>query len=113
MLDSCRTWTILPIKHTVHYVQDKPFLSPNEIASELAVSTSTVLRLIHEQRLPAIRVSERIYRIPVAAFEKYKAGALESPSPAPVSAEVKKRPRIGAGERLPEAAEPIARVRSA
>ena len=97
----------------MHYVQDKPFLSPNEIASELAVSTSTVLRLIHEQRLPAIRVSERIYRIPVAAFEKYKAGALESPSPARVSAEVKKRPRIGAGERLPEAAEPIARVRSA
>ena len=96
-----------------HRVQDKPFLSPNDIASELAVSTSTVLRLIHEQRLPAIRVSERIYRIPVAAFEKYKAGALEAPSPARISAEGKKRPWIGVGERLPEAAEPIARVRSA
>jgi excisionase family DNA binding protein len=95
-----------------HNMQDKQFLSPNDIASELSVSASTVLRLIHEQRLPAIRVSERIYRIPVAAFEKYKAGALESPSPARVSAEVTKRPRIGAGERLPEAAEPIARVRS-
>jgi excisionase family DNA binding protein len=94
-------------------VQDKQFLSPNEIASELAVSPSTVLRLIHEQRLPAICVSERIYRIPLAAFEKYKAGALESPSPARVSAEVKKRPRMGVGERLPEAAEPVARVRSA
>ena len=94
-------------------MQDKPFLSPSEIASELAVSTSTVLRLIHEQRLPAIRVSERIYRIPAAAFEKYKAGVLESPSPARVSVEVKKRPRTGAGEQLPEAAEPIARVRSA
>ena len=94
-------------------MQGKPFLSPNDIASELAVSTSTVIRLIHEQRLPAIRVSERIYRIPVAAFEKYKAGALESPSPARVSAEVKNRLRIGAGERLPEAAEPTARVRSA
>jgi len=95
-----------------HHVQAKPFLTPNEIASELAVSTSTVLRLIHEQRLPAIRVSERIYRIPAAAFEKYKAGVLESLSSARVSAEVKKRPRIGAGERLPQAAEPIARVRS-
>jgi excisionase family DNA binding protein len=94
-------------------VQDKQFLSPNDIAAELLVSTSTVLRLIHEQRLPAIRVSERIYRIPVVAFEKYKAGELESPSPARISPEIKERPRIGAGEPLPEAAEPVARVRSA
>jgi excisionase family DNA binding protein len=97
-------------------VQDKQFLSPNEIALELSVSPSTVLRLIHEQRLPAIRVSERIYRIPIVAFEKYKAGALESPSPARISSEISKRPRIGEGEPLPEAAETteaVARVRSA
>jgi excisionase family DNA binding protein len=94
-------------------VQDKQFLSPNDIASELSVSASTVLRLIHEQRLPAIRVSERIYRIPVAAFEKYKAGALESPSPALMSPEIRSRPRIGAGEALPEAVEAVTRVRSA
>ncbi|HEX7496724.1 MAG TPA: helix-turn-helix domain-containing protein [Candidatus Limnocylindrales bacterium] len=97
-------------------MQDKQFLSPNDIASELSVSASTVLRLIHEQRLPAIRVSQRIYRIPVAAFEKYKAGALESPSPARISPEVGKRPQIGAGEPLPEAPETtkvVARVRSA
>jgi excisionase family DNA binding protein len=96
-----------------HNVQDKQFLSPNDIASELSVSASTVLRLIHEQRLPAIRVSERIYRIPAVAFEKHKAGVLGSPSPARVSAEIKQRPRIGAGEPLPEAAETGARVRSA
>ena len=97
-------------------MQDKQFLSPNEIASELSVSASTVLRLIHEQRLPAIRVSERIYRIPVVAFEKYKAGALESPSPARISPEISRRPRIGAGEPLPEVAETteaVARARSA
>ena len=86
-------------------MQDKQFLSPNDIASELSVSASTVLRLIHEQRLPAIRVSERIYRIPVAAFEKYKAGVLESPSPARISPEISKRRGIGAGEPVPEAAE--------
>jgi excisionase family DNA binding protein len=94
-------------------VQDKQFLSPTDIASELSVSASTVLRLIHEQRLPAIRVSERIYRIPITAFEKYKAGALESPSPARISPEISKRPRIGAGEALPETPEAVARVRSA
>lgn len=71
-------------------MQDKQFLSPNEIASELSVSASTVLRLIHEQRLPAIYVSERIYRVPVAAFEKYKAGTLESRSPARVASQLSK-----------------------
>jgi hypothetical protein len=63
--------------------------------------------------LPAIRVSERIYRVPVAAFERYKAGTLETPSPARIARQMSKRPRIGAGEPLPEAAEPVARVRSA
>ena len=94
-------------------MQGRQFLSPNEIASELSVSTSTVLRLIHDGRLPAIQVSDRIYRIPVAAFERYKAGTLESSSPARVSRETRKRPQIGAGERLPEPADVTARVRSA
>ena len=94
-------------------MQDKQFLTLNEIAAELSVSASTVLRLILEQRLPAIRVSERIYRIPVAAFEKYKAGAPEWPASARIATEVSKRPRIGAGEALPKAAEAGARVRSA
>jgi excisionase family DNA binding protein len=104
------------IRHREHNVQEKRFLSPNEIALELSVSPSTVRRLIHDQRLPAIRVSERIYRIPVAAFEMYKAGALESPSPARISPDLKKRPRIGADEPPPEAARTdgaSARVRTA
>src|ERR1035437_6001806 len=37
-LDSCAPWRTLPIAHRSHNVQDKPFLSPSEIASELAVS---------------------------------------------------------------------------
>lgn len=94
-------------------MQGKQFLSPNDIASELSVSPSTVLRLIHDQRLPAIRVSDRIYRIPVAAFEKYKAGTLESPTLARVSTEIKEQPKIGAGETLPEAVDEIDQARSA
>lgn len=81
----------------------KQFLSPAEVATELDVSTSTVLRMIHADQLPAIAVSERIYRIPIATFEMFKAGTLRKPELASQGRR-KARPRIGAGERLPEAA---------
>lgn len=112
-LDFCRLWRIVRIRHKEQRVQNKRFLSPSEVAEELSVSPSTVLRLIHDDRLPAIRVSDRIYRIPVAAFERYKAGSIESPVPARIPLGTRKRPVIGAGESLPETADPIARVRRA
>jgi excisionase family DNA binding protein len=84
-------------------MQSKPFLTPADVARELDVSSSTVLRLIHRGELPAIAVSERIYRIPSAAFEMFKAGTLQTPDPAPLSG-VRRRPRLGDGEPLPTAA---------
>ena len=39
--------------------------------------------MIHCGELPAILVSERIYRIPGASFERYKAGGLRTPGVAP------------------------------
>jgi len=60
-------------------MQEKQFLSPADVARELSVSTATVLRLIHAGQLPAIRVSERIYRIPRASFEMFSAGTLPQP----------------------------------
>ena len=47
------------------------FYSPQEVAALLGVSPTTVLTRIHEGALPAVRVSERIYRIPIAAFERF------------------------------------------
>lgn len=55
---------------------EKRYLTPSEVASELRVSTDTVLRLIDRGDLPAIRVSERIYRIPAPAFARYERGAV-------------------------------------
>ena len=80
----------------------KQFLSPAEGAAELEVSPTTVLRLIHAGALPAIRVSERIYRIPVASFEMYKAGTLQV-QPAIQLRRVAGQPRLGDGEDLPKA----------
>jgi excisionase family DNA binding protein len=83
-------------------VQDKQFYSPAEVADELGISSTTVLRLIHDERLPALRVSKRIYRIPAASFERYKTGTLEEPFGVALGPE-KPRPRFGADERLPDA----------
>ncbi len=84
-------------------MQKKQFLTPADIALELDISTSTVLRKIHAQEIPAIVVSERIYRIPAASFELYKMGRLTSAQPAPLG-RPRPRPRIGDGESKPVAA---------
>ena len=82
-------------------MQIKQFLSPIDIAAELSVSSATVLRLIHAGRLPAIRVSERIFRIPRASFELYKSGALREPTLAPLRRNAKRQPVLREGEALP------------
>ncbi len=53
---------------------DKRFYTPQEAADLLQVSSTTVMHLIHSGRLPATKVSERIYRISIPAFERFVAG---------------------------------------
>ena len=76
-------------------MQEKQFLSPADVARQLAVSPSTVLRMIHSGELPAIVVSERIYRIPAASFEMYTAGTLRT-----ARAGYRRGPTIGAPSAL-------------
>ncbi len=49
----------------------KRFYTPHEVAALLNISPTTVMSRIHDGALPAVRVSERIYRIPVPAFERF------------------------------------------
>ncbi len=91
-------------------MQQKPFLTPAEVATELDVSSATVLRLIHRGELPAIVVSERIYRIPAASFEMFKAGTLRVATRAAVR-DVPKEPRLVDGEVLPRARHPASAQR--
>jgi len=83
-------------------MQKKQFLTPADVAAELSISSATVIRMIHKGELPAIHVSERIYRVPAASFEMYKAGTLRTVTPAPLRT-VKRLPALGAGEALPKA----------
>lgn len=48
-------------------VERKPFYTPTEFARIASMSNDRVMDLIHAGRLPAVRISERIYRIPLAA----------------------------------------------
>ena len=84
--------------------QPKLFLTPAEVAADLRVSTSTVLRLIHADKLPAIAVSERIYRIPAATLERFKAGTLNRQFEIEVRRVAGELPAIAADEILPKGA---------
>lgn len=52
----------------------KRYFSIREAADRLAVSHDTILRLVYDGALPAIRVSARLYRIPRPALERFETG---------------------------------------
>ncbi len=76
---------------------DRRYYTPREVADLLRISPTTVMKMIHERRLFAVRVSERIYRIPIAAVARLQVG--EEPSYSPVVDEADEIPPVG--ERVP------------
>jgi excisionase family DNA binding protein len=48
-------------------------LTVNEVAEELTVSRNTVYRWIEQKRIGAIKLSERSYRIPQDALDRFLA----------------------------------------
>ena len=55
-------------RRTAIHFERKPFYSPSEVAVILGVSAQTVRDWIHDDRLFAVRLSERLYRIPLGAL---------------------------------------------
>ena len=51
--------------------EKKAFYSPAEVARILGVSDQTVLDRIHDDKLFAVQLSARIYRIPLAALLQF------------------------------------------
>lgn len=51
-------------------VLDRPFYSPKDVARLAGVHPSTVISYIRSGRLYGLRLSERVYRIPVRAVAK-------------------------------------------
>lgn len=51
----------------------KAFYSPAEVAELASVSSSTILNYIHDGRLAAVKLSDRVYRIPRKAIIRFLA----------------------------------------
>lgn len=73
--------------------------SIKEAADRLGVSHDTVSRLVERGELPAIRVSKRIVRIPISAFEFYASGRTPTKRRV-VRRAVAELPPIAPGERV-------------
>ena len=87
---------------------ERAYYTTREVAEILAISDDAVLDLVHRGDIPAIRVSPRIIRIPIAGFDLWRAGLT------PVRRPVTIRPGadaagIGADEELPEPVKSLAR----
>ncbi len=53
---------------------DRLYHTPKEVAQILGISDDAVLDLVNRGSLPALRVSPRITRIPIAAFDLWREG---------------------------------------
>ena len=60
---------------------ERRYCTPREVAELLRVSPTTVMKLIHEGRLYAVHVSDRIYRVPVGAVSRFQVGDPRSYEP--------------------------------
>lgn len=80
---------------------ERRWYSITEAAQLLGVSHDTVSRLIDRGELPAIRVSKRIVRIPIPAFDFYASGRTPTKRRV-VRRRVAELPPIAPGERVGE-----------
>jgi excisionase family DNA binding protein len=53
---------------------ERLYYTPREAAEILAISDDAVLDLINRRDMPALRISSRITRIPIAAFDRWREG---------------------------------------
>lgn len=87
---------------------EKLYYTPREAAGILAISDDAVLDLINRGDMPALRISSRITRIPIAAFDRWREGY--RPRRRSVSiGPARRHPEVGAGEARPQARTLVAR----
>ncbi len=76
------------------------YYTPGEVAEVLHISNDAVLDLINRNEMPAFRISPRITRIPIAAFDLWRSGV--RPTPRRVTIRPARREVVvGADEQLP------------
>ncbi len=76
------------------------YYTPKEVAEMLSISDDAVLDLINRGDLPALRVSPRITRIPIAGFERWREGYVPRRRRV-VIRPARREVAVGEGEELP------------
>ena len=76
--------------------------TPKEVAEILGISDDAVLDLINRGDMPGLRISPRITRIPIAAFDRWREGYRPKRRRV-VIRRASRRVAIGEGESLPVA----------
>ncbi len=71
--------TLAPSGRADAIILIKAFYSPGEIAELASVSSSTILNYIKAGKLPAVRLSERTFRVPRKAVVRFL--GLDEPAP--------------------------------
>jgi len=82
----------------------KLYYAPREVAAILDISDDAVLDLINRGDMPGLRISTRITRIPIAAFDLWREGYRPRRRRVSIGA-ARRRVEIGSGERQPRARE--------
>jgi excisionase family DNA binding protein len=99
---------IVAIPPPLEELMEKLYYTPREVAAALAISDDAVLDLINRGDLPALRVSARIIRIPIAAFDLWRTGVTPKRRRVVIGPAVREV-AIGAGESPPEGARALHR----
>lgn len=76
------------------------YYTPKEVAEILAISDDAVLDLVNRGSMPALRVSPRITRIPIAAFDLWREGFKPRRRRVAI-APARRHVVVGEGEQLP------------
>ena len=82
--------------------------TPKEVAEILGISDDAVLDLVNRGDLPALRVSPRITRIPIAAFDLWREGFRPRRRRVTIGP-ARREVVVGADERLPSQREIVRR----
>ena len=78
----------------------KLYYTPKEVAEILDISDDAVLDLVNRGSMPALRVSPRITRIPIAAFDLWREGFTPRRRRVTI-APARRHVVVGEGEQLP------------
>ena len=76
------------------------YYTPKEVAEILGISDDAVLDLVNRGAMPALRVSPRITRIPIAAFDLWREGFKPRRRHVTIGP-VRRHVVVGEGEHLP------------